>query len=144
MNIKVQLREDKEYRKAFLIAVIVPVVILTGAIIVACSGDFFLHVFPTCTMKLFTGWNCISCGATRATLALAHGHLLTAIYYNPLYVLFLGWLCYLYARLIISLIRRPYRKYSLKVNIPQGILVGVAIIGFFIIRNTEFYQSIFY
>lgn len=144
MDIKVKLKEDKDYRKAFLIAVIVPIVIITCAIIVACSKDFFLHVFPPCSMKLFTGWNCISCGATRATLALSHGHVLTAIYYNPLYVLFLGWLCYLYARLIISLIRRPYRKYSLKVNLLQGILTAVVIIAFFIIRNTEFYQSIFY
>ncbi len=138
------LRNDKIYRKFFIVAVGLPVVMLIGAIIVGSNPEFFSHLFPPCGIKLFTGLNCVSCGATRATLALLRGDILTAIYYNPLYIVTLGWFVYLYVRLIISLIRRPYRPYALNVTLPWGIGVLVVIFTFAIIRNMPFYQTVFF
>lgn len=50
---------------------------------------------PTCGLKAAFNLPCLSCGATRATLNLLHGDLLTAIAYQPMiiliYVLLLGW-----------------------------------------------------
>lgn len=135
---------DKSYRNAFILALLLPVAALICGIIVGMNSEFFSHFFPPCTFKLLTGFNCLSCGATRSTISLLHGHPLTAIYYNPLYFVFLCWLLYLYLRLVISLIRRPYHKYSLHLSVPWGIATVIAAISFFIIRNTDFYQAIFY
>lgn len=138
------LSHDKAYRKFFIVAVALPLLALAGGIIVGCNTDFFSHLFPPCSVKLLMGVNCVSCGATRATLALLRGDILTAIYYNPLYVALLCWLIYLYLRLIISLIRRPYCRYSPNITIPWGIAVLVIILAFAVIRNTSLYQSVFF
>lgn len=138
------LSNNRDYRKSFILAVVLPVVVLIGAITVKLNSEFFAHSFPPCTLKALTGINCLSCGATRSTLALLHGNLGAAIYYNPLYIVFLGWLVYLYLRLIISLIRSPYQKYSIKLSVPIGIAIAVIVTAFFVIRNTNFYQAVFY
>jgi hypothetical protein len=44
-------------------------------------------VTPPCPLKAMTGLDCPLCGATRATHALLHGHLATALDLNALYVL---------------------------------------------------------
>ena len=42
---------------------------------------------PPCPLRALTGLDCPLCGATRATHALIHGHLATALDFNALYVL---------------------------------------------------------
>jgi hypothetical protein len=42
---------------------------------------------PVCTFRAWTGLDCPSCGATRATHELLHGRLLAAWHYNALWVL---------------------------------------------------------
>ena len=138
------LTHDKIYRKFFIVAVSLPLLALFGGLIVGSNPGFFSHLFPPCSVKLFLGVNCISCGATRATLALLRGDILTAIYYNPLYIALLCWFIYLYVRLIFSLIRRPYRPYSPNITIPWGIAVLVIILSFAVIRNTSLYQTVFF
>lgn len=138
---KFMLSRDKNYRNAFLLAVLLFIGGTASAVIVGCNRAFFSHLFPTCPLYYFTGLHCISCGATRATLALLRGDFITAVYYNPLYIGFLGWLGYLYARLILSLIIRPYRKYSLKPTWPWGLAVLAAVVFFVIFRNTPAYQA---
>ena len=41
---------------------------------------------PPCPLRALTGLDCPLCGATRATHALVHGHLATALDFNALYV----------------------------------------------------------
>jgi hypothetical protein len=43
-------------------------------------------ITPPCPLKALTGLDCPLCGATRATHALVHGHLITALDFNALYV----------------------------------------------------------
>jgi len=40
--------------------------------------------FPGCFFYAFTGWNCVSCGLTRALHALVHGDVIRAFSMNPL------------------------------------------------------------
>ncbi|HYJ03743.1 MAG TPA: DUF2752 domain-containing protein [Chthoniobacterales bacterium] len=40
--------------------------------------------WPQCPFLAVTGWPCLTCGATRATIALLHGNFLQAFSWNPL------------------------------------------------------------
>ena len=40
--------------------------------------------WPQCPFLAITGWPCLTCGATRATIAFLHGDLLQAFSWNPL------------------------------------------------------------
>jgi hypothetical protein len=53
---------------------------------------------PLCPLHAVTGLNCPLCGATRATYALLHGELVTALHDNALYVLGLPFLLILWWR----------------------------------------------
>lgn len=44
-------------------------------------------VFGTCGLKLLLGIPCLTCGATRATIHLLHGHIGAAVAMQPLIVL---------------------------------------------------------
>ncbi len=137
--------QAQEYRKALRLAIALPAAaIVTGVLVMLIGQENFSRFMPPCMFSTLTGWNCLSCGATRATFALLHGDLRTAFWYNPLYVVFLLWPLYLYTRLILSLIVRPYRKYVFSPTLAQGIAVAVVCIAFSIIRNLPFYRAIFY
>lgn len=43
--------------------------------------------YPRCMLYVTTGLYCPGCGATRAAYQLLHGHILTAMHYNVLFVL---------------------------------------------------------
>lgn len=40
--------------------------------------------WPRCPFLAMTGWPCLTCGATRATIAFLHGNFLEAFSWNPL------------------------------------------------------------
>jgi hypothetical protein len=71
------------------------VAILAFAGIVGTTVLFFFdpsknNFFPACQFHAITGLYCPGCGATRATYQLMHGHLLTALHDNALYVVCLA------------------------------------------------------
>lgn len=138
------LCRDTNYQKAFRLAVWLPLIGAAAAVVVGLSWDFISRFVPPCMFETLTGWNCLSCGATRATFALAHGDLVTAFYYHPLYMIFLGWLLYLYVRLILSLIVRPYRPYRFELTLPRGLIIAAVCVAFTVVRNLPFYRAIFY
>jgi Protein of unknown function (DUF2752) len=43
-------------------------------------------LFPPCIWRTVTGWLCPGCGSARAIHALMHGHIVVALYTNPLAV----------------------------------------------------------
>jgi hypothetical protein len=138
------LCRDTNYRKAFRLAVAVPFGVAAFALLAEPVRERISFLVPPCMFETLTGWNCMSCGSTRATLALLHGDLFTAVYYNPLYVVFLCWLVYLYLRLAASLVIRPYRPYRLTVTLPRGLIVGAICLAFTVIRNLPWYRAVFY
>ena len=138
------LAGDRHYRNAFLLASAVPLVSAAAAAVILIWWDALVPLFPACPIRYLTGFNCLSCGATRSTLALLKGDIVTAVWYNPLYVLFLCLTAYYYARVVISLFVRPYRHYSPKIT-NRRIFAAVAVAVFFtIIRNLPFYQTVFF
>ena len=138
------LSRDHHYRSAFVLAVAVPLICTAAAALVLWGKNAFGISFLPCSIRQITGFNCVSCGATRATFALLRGDLATAVYYNPLYIMFLCWLLYFYVRLVLSLFVRPYRRYTLKLDWKRAAVLAVIIFFFTVIRNLPFYQAIFY
>ncbi|UQX88333.1 DUF2752 domain-containing protein [Jatrophihabitans telluris] len=78
--------------------------VTAGTAVLASVGLYFVnpnttHV-PLCPFHAVTGLNCPLCGATRATYALLHGDVVTALHDNAVYVLglpllfWLGWRWY--------------------------------------------------
>lgn len=143
-DFKYMLGHDKHYRNAFILAAAVPIACAAAAVIILCGRGFFWPLFMPCSIKQITGFHCVSCGATRSTLALFDGDFISAVYYNPLYIAFLGWLAYLYARVTLSLMVRPYRRYTPSLTWKSAVAAGAVIVTFTVIRNLPFYRAIFY
>lgn len=138
------LSRDKHYRRAFVLAVAVPIFCAAAAALVLWAQKKYGISFLPCSIKHLTGFNCVSCGATRATFALLRGDLLTAIWYNPLYIAFLICLSYLYVRLVISLLARPYRRFVIHLDWKRAVIISAIVVVFTVIRNMPFYQAVFF
>jgi hypothetical protein len=90
--------------------------------------------YPVCMFHQMTGLQCPGCGGLRAVHQLLHGHLLTALQYNPLFVLSAPWLGYVCFRNMrawaagepIPAIRWPGRSI---------LILAVVLFGFTILRN---------
>jgi hypothetical protein len=90
--------------------------------------------FPICIFYRVTGLYCPGCGAQRALHALLHGRLLTALHFNPLFVLALPFLFYAGGRYLwrramgmptTPFVVRPF----------WAVTVAVIVIAFGILRN---------
>ncbi len=88
---------------------------------------------PPCPLRLLTGLDCPLCGATRATRALVHGDLFTALDHNALYVLALPFVGLL---LVLWLVRGRLPAWS--ASTPARWSLAAVAIGFAIVRNLPF------
>src|SRR6201993_4869050 len=90
--------------------------------------------YPVCIFHSLTGLQCPGCGSLRALHALSHGHLLTALHYNPLLVLALPFLVFVGGRMLL---REVAGKPVPPIQIRAGWiwLIPVTIILFTILRN---------
>jgi hypothetical protein len=59
--------------------------------------------FPVCIFYRMTGLYCPGCGAQRALHALLHGELLTALHFNPLFIVALPFLAFWAGRSFLHL-----------------------------------------
>jgi len=68
--------------------------LLAGYSYLAYSMVYDTHLFTgghtLCLFKNVTGLPCPSCGATRSMACLLHGHLLQALYWNPIGILLMA------------------------------------------------------
>jgi uncharacterized protein DUF2752 len=69
-----------DYELVFLVATV-------GGAAGAASWLWLGLPWPHCAFLALTGRPCVTCGATRAALQLAHGHLAAALRFNPLVTL---------------------------------------------------------
>jgi hypothetical protein len=84
---------------------------LTVSVTALAAGAAWLAIgltWPRCPFLAVTGWPCLTCGTTRATIAFLHGNFPLALSWNPLAVLALCGVALfdLYA-VIVLLGRRP-------------------------------------
>lgn len=88
---------------------------------------------PLCPLHAATGWNCPLCGATRATYALLHGEVATALHDNALYVLGLPFLLVLWWRWFAAERSGAPRERLM----PRALSVAVVVlaVGFGVVRN---------
>lgn len=75
-------------------ALIVPLVLLMGIAYLYRYGGG-PNLIPKCPVYLLTGLYCPGCGGGRALYSILHGHILTALDFNPMFVLLLPFVAYL-------------------------------------------------
>lgn len=94
--------------------------------------------YPKCILFTLTGIYCPGCGALRATHALLHGHLLTALDFNPLFVVVLPFLAYgLAAQAVEAVSGRRLPTYRL--SGVEAKAVFWAFVVFTVLRNVPLY-----
>ncbi len=101
--------------------------------------------FGPCYIRKTTGLNCISCGATRSTLAMFRQDFGTAFYYNPFLFLLYGALIAWFGFIAFNAFRKPER-YRHPLQIPPVVLfvfLSVAV-AFAVLRNLPFFRFYFY
>ena len=97
-----------------------------------------VHFYPRCPLYVMTGIYCPGCGALRAGHALLHGHLLTALDYNVLFVAALPFLAYaLLAQGVQAVTGRRLPAYRLSGGETKAILW--ALLLFMLLRNLAVY-----
>ena len=82
----------RKYKGATLLVWLAGLGILVTAGLLFVFDPSHAGFYPRCMLYSTTGLYCPGCGALRATHHLLHGHLLTALRCNPLYILALPWL----------------------------------------------------
>jgi len=94
---------------------------------------------PLCSFYATTGLFCPGCGGTRATHELLHGHLLSALHYNGLWVLGLPVFGYaILSEVLLSLRGRPLPG-NLSRRTWLLIVAAVLALLFGVLRNLHWY-----
>jgi hypothetical protein len=94
--------------------------------------------YPSCPFHALTGLHCPGCGTLRGLHQLTHGHLITALDYNPLMVLSLPFIGYTFASLTLVALRgRGLRKFFIKPVFIKALLW--AVLAFWVLRNIPVY-----
>lgn len=121
----------------YALLALVVVLGVSGALILFWFNPEQHSFFPVCPLYRFTGLYCPGCGAQRALHQLAHGHLLLALHFNPLFMLSLPFLAIWGARWL----RRLATGKDLQPMLVRPLyikLVAVLVISFGILRNLPF------
>jgi hypothetical protein len=89
--------------------------------------------YPTCPFLMITGWWCPGCGSLRALHALSDGDVGTALARNPLTVVMLGVLLFLWA----GSLRRGWTGRARTTLAPAWVLWGFlgVVLSYWVLRN---------
>ncbi len=122
-----------------------PLALALAAVAVIRLFDLRLTgLLGACQFQRLTGWRCPGCGGTRMVEALLDGRIREAVYYNP----FLFLLALLAAAFLLFMLLRTLRKdwkpIALNSNTAWWLLIPLFVVGFFVVRNTGWYQQWFY
>ncbi len=97
---------------------------------------------PDCLLREATGLRCVLCGGTRCARALTEWNIGKAFYYNPFAVVCLTASAVMYLRLVLGIFAKEYKPFRIGKGIMWTLLASVLL--FTLIRNMDFYKSIFY
>ena len=103
----------------------VSVAAFTGAAVWLGTG----LVWPRCPFLAVTGFPCLTCGATRALIALGHGDFLRALFWNPLASLALSGVIAFDLYAIVVLLRRSARLRLVEWTNSEKRAVRVAVVA---------------
>ena len=106
-------------------------VALGGLALVYSVNPNTTHI-PLCPLHAMTGLNCPLCGATRATYALLHGQLVTALHDNAFYLAAIPLLLFAWFRWYAGA-----REGVPRSGLSRSVLVTVIVVGlvFGVVRN---------
>ena len=108
-------------------------IIAAGAILLLY---FFVEpkngILPKCFFHELTGLYCPGCGVQRSFHALLNGHILTAIDYNLLFILFLPLIIYFILAFALGK-KHPYSSFIYKS--PFSFTVVIVVVSFWVLRN---------
>ena len=84
---------------------------------------------PVCPLHAFTGWPCLTCGATRAVRAVFRGNFLEAFCWNPLVIVGLSMVLLfdLYALIVVGFGLPRLRFEDMPQRIVSALRVGVIV-----------------
>ena len=120
--------------KKALVGVCVPLLLLTGTFIFAVFRIPFV-----CPLYMLLHIYCPGCGSGRASYSIVHLRPVEAFRYNPLFVIALPFLSYYilaqYLRYVFGFTKLPMVHPGKKTML----VILVAVIAFFILRNIPFY-----
>ncbi len=102
------------------------------------------HLFPPCVFLKITGLRCPGCGGTRMAASLVRGDIRTAFYYNPLLVLLAGVLLFFLLWMLLRTFQKGWRPIDLHIRSRLWMILPAVIALFWVVRNTGWYQSIFF
>src|SRR5688500_12584260 len=117
---------------------------LRSLIFIAAAGAILLLYFfvepkngnlPKCFFHQVTGLYCPGCGVQRSFHALLHGHVLSAISYNLLFILFLPIIIYFPVVFVLGK-KHSFSSIIYKSNFSLTVLIVV--IFFWVLRNLPF------
>ena len=115
--------------------------ILKISILIVAAGAILLLYFfvepkngilPKCFFHELTGLYCPGCGVQRSFHALLNGHILTAIDYNLLFILFLPLIIYFILAFALGK-KHPYSSFIYKSAFSFTIVIVV--VSFWVLRN---------
>ena len=90
---------------------------------------------PKCFFHEITGLYCPGCGVQRSFHALIHGHILTAIDFNLLFILLLPLIIYF---IIVFIMDKKYSSSSFIYKKEFSISVLIVVVSFWALRNLPF------
>lgn len=95
-------------------------------------------LYPPCPFRALTGLNCPGCGTLRGLHQLLHGHPLAALDLNPLMILALPFMIYIFLSYALVAVRGRGLP---RVFIPPALIWAMlwVILGFWVLRNLPFY-----
>ena len=118
--------------------------ILKISIFILAAGAILLLYFfvepkngnlPKCFFHELTGLYCPGCGVQRSFHALLNGHILTAIDYNLLFILFLPLIIYFILAFALGK-KHPYSSFIYKS--PFSFTVVIVVVSFWVLRNIPY------
>jgi Protein of unknown function (DUF2752) len=128
------------------LAAMPPRSVCAGALGLTAAAATILYTFdpskagfyPTCPFFALTGLYCPGCGACRAVHALLHGHLTEAFGLNPLMLLSVPFLAYLFLPWVVFAVAGK-RIPAVSVPALWGWLALWTILAYWVLRNVPYY-----